>query len=422
MSEKRDILGLWWFPAKPNERFVGTLALKTDMSPKLVITVQKSFFEFFTGDSTPPSLIQGCDDGGKPISLVTPSWPRSSGGSALTQVGYSANYAILNLALSCADDFRVNSYSIQLQHLPGWYGTTGFLRKESAPDDDWSFHYKRPAKEVFNINEDLSLEFRVGCSLQNGSNEKKLKEEVNVTFVSKNGLDLAQCKACLNDFRLLLHFSTLEENYPLKITATKDGHGHTHEEKFYPHDIEIWNSIIKEDVETDWHPDGWIFKFADVRQSFSEFFSGWMKLTNDYEEALNSYCATVYHSLPREIEHICITQALDAYHGIKFASHEQRNFCGKIEQLAEMHKEHLKGLVDDVPEFAKTVLDNRNYYTHHNPKYLKAGRVVTGAKLIRLNEKLKLIFQMCILTEMGISVERFSRLRRQLADDIIELG
>ena len=175
MSEKRDILGLWWFPAKPNERFVGTLALKTDMSPKLVITVQKSFFEFFTGDSTPPSLIQGCDDGGKPISLVTPSWPRSSGGSALTQVGYSANYAILNLALSCADDFRVNSYSIQLQHLPGWYGTTGFLRKESAPDVDWSFHYKRPAKEVFNINEDLSLEFRVGCSLQNGTPRTNLR-------------------------------------------------------------------------------------------------------------------------------------------------------------------------------------------------------------------------------------------------------
>ncbi|MGO9586377.1 MAG: hypothetical protein ACLP2Y_09295 [Limisphaerales bacterium] len=51
-----------------------------------------------------------------------------------------------------------------------------------------------------------------------------------------------------------------------------------------------------------------------------------------------------------------------------------------------------------------------------------AGRVVKGAKLIRLNEKLKLIFQMCVLTEMGIPAERFPRLQRQLADDIIELG
>jgi hypothetical protein len=41
-------------------------------------------------------------------------------------------------------------------------------------------------------------------------------------------------------------------------------------------------------------------------------------------------------------------------------------------------------------------------------------------KLIQLNEKLTLIFQMCVLTEMGIPAERFIRLRRQLATVIID--
>jgi hypothetical protein len=81
----------------------------------------------------------------------------------------------------------------------------------------------------------------------------------------------------------------------------------------------------------------------------------------------------------------------------------------------------LKGLVDNVTDFAEAVRDNRHYYTHHNPEDLKAGRVVKGSKLIRLNEKLKLIFQMCVLTEMGIHTDRFQRLRYQLAEHIIDL-
>ncbi len=423
MSKKRDIAGLWWLPTNPDERWAGTLTLKPDKSPKLTIAVQKGAFESFGQKLSAPPIIHGCDQNGSPISLIIPGWPRTRGGMALSQVEYSANYAILNLEVSHQDDFKVNEFTLRMQHLQGWFGVTGFLSAgANSPEVDLCIRYKNPKDEVFSIGKDLSVEFRPGYTLHNGFNEKKLQENLSVAFVSNNGMGLSKCKELLNHFRLLLHFATLERNYPLEIKARKDGHGFTHDGKFYPQDIEIWNSIIKEDVAADWHSNEWIFKFADVRQNFSDFFSRWIKLTGDYEEALSSYCATVYHNLPREIEHICITQALEAYHGIKFASHEQRNFCSKIQQLAETYKDHLKGLLDDLSEFAKAVRDNRHYYTHHNPEELKAGRIVKGAKLIRLNEKLKLIFQMCILTEMGISAERFPRLRRQLASDIIELA
>jgi len=96
-------------------------------------------------------------------------------------------------------------------------------------------------------------------------------------------------------------------------------------------------------------------------------------------------------------------------------------FREKIEALAQKHSEHLKGLVDDAAEFADIVRDNRNYYTHHDPEIIKKGRIVSGSKLIRLNEKLRLLFQMCVLNEMGIPTERFHRLRRQLASAIIDL-
>jgi hypothetical protein len=51
---------------------------------------------------------------------------------------------------------------------------------------------------------------------------------------------------------------------------------------------------------------------------------------------------------------------------------------------------------------------------------MQTGNVAERADLIRLNEKLRLIFQMCVLTDLGIPAARFNRLRRQLASEIIE--
>ena len=421
MSEKRDIAGLWWLPTNPDERWLGTLTLECDKSPKLIVSTQKDAFQFWGQELKAPPAIAGHDQNNNPISLFFPSWPRTHGGMALSQVEFSAHYAILNLEVAHQDDFKVNEFTLRMQHLQGWFGATGFLSAvPNSPEVDLCIRYKNPKDEAFAISQDLSIEFRPVYTLHNGFNERNIQENIDVTFVSKDGMSLSQCKELLNDFRLLLHFATLREIYPLAIKARKEGHGFAHGKEFIYQDIEIWNSIIQEDVSTDWHPNEWIFKFADVRQNFSNFFSSWIKLTGDYEEALSCYCATVYHSLPSSIEHLCLTQALEAYYGIKFVSPKAKYFREKIEELVKTHKESLKSLVDDAVQFSETVRDNRNYYTHHDPEILKEGRIVSGAKLIRLNEKLKLIFQMCVLTEMGIPAERFSRLRRQLAFGIME--
>src|ERR1017187_9279558 len=415
MSEKRDIAGLWWLPTNPDERWAGTLTLECDEDPKLIVNSQKSAFQGLGKELVAPPAIVGHDQNGKLISLLFPSWPRTHGGMALSQIEFEAHYAILGLELSHHDDFKVNELTFQMQHLLAWIESSGFLKNEQTPNEDFIIRYKSPDDLSFIINSDLSIKFHLGFLFNNGRHEKKLEEKMRVTFVCKEGIKFSQCKDLMGTFRQLLHLATLEKIYPLEITVRKEGHGFVHEDKFYPQDIELWNSIIREDVESDLRPDKWIFRFADVQSRFSDFFSNWLKFTNDFEEALNSYSTTIYHSLPSPIAHICLTQALEAYHGVKFASHGQTNFCGKIQELAEKYKDHLKGLVDDVPEFSKIVRDNRHYYTHHNPEDLKAGRVVSGTPLFRLNEKLKLIFQMCVLTEMGIPADRFVRLRRQLA-------
>jgi hypothetical protein len=226
----------------------------------------------------------------------------------------------------------------------------------------------------------------------------------------------------INAFRHLLHFAILKPVFPLQITAENDGYGDTLDGHFFPNEIELRGALIKEPVESEpsWISERWMFQFKDVQQDFGKFMAKWLDYVNTFDEALGCYFTTVYHRLTHEVEHLCLTQAFEAYHGTKFASHKEHAFEDKVRELAELNKPSLRGLVDDVADFATTVVHNRNYYTHHNPKWKQDGRVVSGAKLYRLNEKLRLIFQMCVLADMGIPADRFARLRRQLASQIIE--
>jgi hypothetical protein len=84
------------------------------------------------------------------------------------------------------------------------------------------------------------------------------------------------------------------------------------------------------------------------------------------------------------------------------------------------HASSLSGLVANRDAFAAEVAKTRNYYTHHNPDDLATGAVAKRAELVRMNEKLRLVFQMCVLTDLGIPADRFNRLRRQLATEIMD--
>jgi hypothetical protein len=410
MTEKREILGLWWLPEKPDEKWVGTLACDEDKSPHLTVTVPKGFQDF----QSAPAVVHGHDQHGKPITLLFPGLPKSRGGMAISQMEFSAGYAVLGLELPNQTDFKINSLILRLQHLFEWGNISGFDRNAPSTVHDIQILYKRPAHQSFTVDADTIVELHPAFSTHSDLRGHKIEEDLIVSFDSKQGLNLRRCQELLNSIRHLLHFAVLKPVYPLSIKATKAGHGVEHDGHFYHHDIEVWNSIIRERVESEFPSKRWVFQFKDVQADFGKFIAKWLKYLKRFDEALACYFSTIYHRLTSPLEHLSLTQAFDAYHSIKFNSHNEK-FEPKIRQLTEANKQHLKGLVDDPADFAKTVMHNRHYYTHHNPKWKKDGRVLELSGLLRLNEKLRLLFQMCVLADMGIPSDRFPRLRRQLA-------
>jgi hypothetical protein len=409
---KREIVGQWWLPSAPEEKWVGTLTLEPNKAAALSVTIPKGFQ--FMEWSDPPPVIYGHDKHGHQVSLLFPSWPQASATMVMTQARFKAAYAVLGTHLAAASEFRLNGLTLQAQHLYDWLGITGFQRKPWDPEITYRIDYCRPEDQFFQITPDLSIKIHPTNQFSPDGPEPSIREDICLSFHSPSGLDLKQCQQLITAIRHLLHLAALSPVYVLSIAGTKEGYGRDLQGTFIPHELTIHNSIIREPVEPD---PRWVFRFSDLQPRFAQFFAQWLDFLQRYDEAFTCYSTTIYHRLPHSVEHLCLAQALEAYHSTRFG---KANFKDRVEALAAHYLPHLAGLVADAAAFAEEVRDNRNYYTHHAPAIKQRGTVVSGANLYRLNEKLKLLFQMCVLTEMSIPVDRFAILRRQLATDIID--
>ena len=418
MTTKREIKSFWWAPGHPDVRWFGALTLEPDETPSLELVVERRDPVIDRRPVDP--VIHGKDEHGKPITLLFVGSSGETISGAVLKRTFSAGYALLGIALPAANGFLANSLRFQVQHFYGWLGRSGFERSEGDRADTFTVRYHQPEDEWFSLMPDLELGVHGTFETHNGFQERRIREDAALTFRSKAGFSLGRCNELVSAVRLLLNLAVLKKVYPVWMTAYQNGHGYKLGDQWIDQDIEIHSSILREAKSEPPIPDHWVFRFDDVRSDFAGFVRKWLDYTEKFAEALNCYSSTIYHSLTNELAHLSLTQALEAYHGTRFSSHHKHEFQAKIEELGNLHAASLRGLVDDVGDFAERVLCTRNHYTHHNPKWIATGKVAEKGELWRMNEKLKLLFQMCVLTDLGIPTDRFNRLRPQLAKEIMD--
>jgi hypothetical protein len=419
VNDKREIKSFWWSPSQPETRWFGTLTLETNKTPKLELFVERR--SPMDGRQSMGHLIHGMDEHGKPITLLFVSSLGESFSGAVVKRTFDAGYVLIGIAVSDVESFVINSIRFQVQHLYGWIGKSGFDRKTVEYAGTFIVNFRRHDDEWFQITDDLELGIHNTFTANSGFQERRIKEDAGLTFRSKLGFSLKYCNELITSIRILIHFASLKRVYPVWMTAYKDGHGYQADERWIDQDIEIVSSNLREAKSEYPVPGEWLFQFHDVRNDFTGFIRKWLEYKEKFSEAIGCYSCTIYHSLTDELSHLSLTQALEAYHSIRYASHQNQDFQSKIEDLCKLHANSLKGLVDDIGDFSERVLCSRNYYTHHNPKWLMKGKVARRRDLYLLNEKLRLLFQMCVLADLEISENRFRLLRRQLASEVVDL-
>lgn len=86
----------------------------------------------------------------------------------------------------------------------------------------------------------------------------------------------------------------------------------------------------------------------------------------------------------------------------KLARSNEKTLRDRIKELVSSFDSAVEPILGgDLGAFAATATDNRNYFTHYSPQYLKEGKVLEGLELFHLTRRLLFLVRACILREMG---------------------
>ncbi len=419
MNDNQTLKGFWWNPSNPEKKWYGVLK-RTTKRIELECPIQNSASELIKDGQS--STLHGLDARKRPVTLLFANASGSPEGDHSTILYYIA-YALIGIHVPSKESFRARRTTVRLQNLDGWLGLTGFNRRlKGRIDADRTFdvhiEYCRPEEQMHTVQQGLEIAFGINAKYSASLQAHSISENAYISVSGVSGFLLDEAWDLIGTLRLMLHVASLR---PVHIvTWDLEQCFNSSDKSMLGACATVWSRNEREYCSiAEWDP-RWVFRYPQVSNEFGAFFNRWLNLHNKYDEAIGCYNTTVYHSLPETVRHLCLTQALDAYHGICFNSHHNRDFKFKLAELIEHRKAVLEGLECLQDDFPDRVTKTRNYYTHHNPKYLEGGQVAKGVELIRMDEQLKILFQACVINNIGLPDECCKPLRCQIAKEIIE--
>ncbi len=454
LTDRFEYEGLWWLPDNPDEKIAGNLLFDPEEGATLkLIGSFKSIQNFDT--LLEYEVIFGISTNGKYMTLYNCAETRCSLSiPGFLKSEYYVDTVIVGEHFLKPADLEFKNVSVMYRYLDEWLNISGFEIQRLSEPPGVKIIYTLPRRISTRINDKLIISFVFeanGPTISVVQNEIYMEQRTVMNFEFSEGLSYQEFFEKLKSIQNILSFAVRRYVYPLRIvSSTKTsntvdftGTENSNVEVFY----KIGN-IQRDDKPI--LPNEMLFTFKDVSERLEEFLGNWFKKRELLDEAFAPYFGTLYNPhMYQNQEFLALTQTIEAYHQRvydgKYVSDEEyekvydtlvKNIPNEIKgsedgrNLAEKLKEYLKygnelslrrrlkdilnthraaltGLIKDEAMFINNVINTRNYFTHYNEK-VRENAVLGVDLLFYLTQKLKILVETCLLSELGFSNEEIS--------------
>ncbi|OIQ55193.1 HEPN domain-containing protein [Neomoorella thermoacetica] len=432
--------GFWWLPGKYNENVEGVLKYNPGEELVLELTGSLTDLKKVTEDIQ-HDIILGFSSNGKKITLYKclsislnvsmPGFPTQT---------FIASAAFIGEHFESIEEVRFKEVNVHYFYLEEWLRISGMNINVEQNNRERYFciHYYQPDDiKVLIDNWILAIYFTVNYS-RDRADGLKIKETAVVSFQFKEGLPFEEIlNKIIGRWEDFFTFATGEAAFPSAIKAfvEKDSkhreteivyrriNGSTTPKKLTYHDM--------------------LFTFRDIQEKFGAFLNNWFSKAEVLRPVYNLFFGLRYNPGGYlQYQFLTLAQALETYH--------RRTKCNyvrspdKYEKMmneilnsipnkyVEWLKEKLKysneptlrhrirdifkdfGLVvdkyiGDVKGFINEVVEARNYLTHYD-KSKETEKGKDHSELYNLVKKLEVILDVCLLYELGFSLDKVEEL------------
>ncbi|MFC3957650.1 hypothetical protein [Halovivax cerinus] len=451
MHDQRDLRGHWWLPGNRDERVVGgvlsyhpTDGLELDVFDSLTHHASDAFK--ISEDGEPPVVdrILGITDDGDRVTLDTcqRTFKRVVNGSEVIRPEtFLVTRALLGEHFH--DEIQFESVGMQLEALHRWFSrsglnldldpdageqeTNGTVEKQ-ASEPVVSAQYTYPDSETV-VSDDLTVHFDPGITVERGrSTTVKFSETTSIEVGprwSEDTISLNRTQTVLRKIQLFLALGLQEPVQPIEITGYYESGGEQPEAS-----VEILtNSSAEDTVSENSHPQELLFLLPDIEEEFESVLDTWIKSFEELAPVLNIYFKTIYDDPDLITMYLLRRATLEAYYRTRICANQpggpsldhtgfeepqadydtikallgeetEKSFDVQLEEIFERHSDTASKVPDQVVDWVSEA--------HSSIDSLLEGTQNSSFALYRRSENLAIIFNIVILSEIGLSPDRIA--------------
>ena len=447
MNEKIEYMGLWWLPNKPEKQISGIL--KFDPENGGALNLMGSFKKVEDiRNSTKYEVILGITSEGKYVTLnkclETKSTLRSSG---IHTISFYIDKIFIGFHFEKYEDIKFKNISVRYSNLDEWANVSGFDIKLDGKDTQ--INYRQPESIKAKIGDDLQVHIdfhTIYPTVSIVQKEATIKQDIYVRVEPLEDKSLDEYLKIVYHIQNFLSLGILEAVHPLSLEGKTEAN--KKEGNYYPPVYVLYSQLNISNAEKHIHPFQMLFTLKDIRENFETLLNTWFNKIEILEPVYNLYFSTLYNPKMYVEQHfLSLTEALEIFHRRitpnrgKYLSNEEykdtyqtmtnaipdsidkdfkqslknKLFYGnefslrrRLKELFDKYEQIFKNFVPDKEEFINRVKDSRNYLIHFDSELKE--KAATGIELYRLTVKLKILIEICFLSELGFDNGYIDRL------------
>jgi len=335
-------------------------------------------------------------------------------------------------------------------HLDEWVNISGFDIKHLKEEKEVIIKYKLPEPFKADISDELKISINIRAAVPLPSfvqKEATIKQKTEIKVETSEDKPFEDYRKIMYHIQNFLTLGITKLVHPLAIKGiTEVNKEMINDKTLYP-PVEIFyrlSDILK--APKTLPPFDMLFTFKDISGRFESFLRNWFEKLDLLEPIYDLYFGTLYN--PRMyLEHrfLSLIQAIESFHqriyggeylsdenykkvydtlvnaipnGVKIDFKEslenklkygnEFSLRKRLKEIFDKYQEILNVFIENKNTFIEKVVDTRNYQTYHDEDLKE--RSASGKKLYHLTQKLKILLEICLLTELGFSSEEIKGL------------
>lgn len=397
--------GYWWLPETPDERIAGTLTYTPQKGATLELF---GSFAQATADFAGfgPEIVWGESDHGV-VTLHDCVLTHLSVGST-NNSRLRARNVFLGYHFASESDMNFEKLFVRYSNLDEWINRSGFDRKVLAdsvlpPWKKLTVIYEPPNAIQIAQSPDCNMAVEFHLSVPSLTYVQKKASILQENYVELTFPSLRSVRDCFETLFHLRNFLTLGISEPIYVLQLR---GYV-QDCAEPITIFFEQRYMPEQLETILPPK-MLFIFDEIAAKSDTFLKNWYSKRVSLKNAYELFFALINNPhMYADDRFLSMSRALESYHKEVIYS-KDRNLRVRLTEILNIFWSIANTFIQDKGAFLNTVMDTRNYLTHYDVKPKK--NVVYGNALFFTAEQLRLLVEMCLLKEIGFTLDEIERL------------